>query len=121
MESAQREVRMIVPYGVPYSATCWVRNKLLDHFGGFTSFKVVGGWRSDDRDNPTIQSEGGTAYDIAVPDRPESDWLLLDVVRGLLERSDEQAVYVRQRDGTVEIVARPERMPVHSDPVQIAA
>jgi hypothetical protein len=99
-----REVRMIVPYTAPLNADRWLKDRLLDHFGGYTCFHVVGGWRSPEGAD---HSEGGVAYDVAVPDRPESDWLLLEVVNGLFERSEEQAVYVRMRDGTICVVDRP--------------
>jgi hypothetical protein len=114
MESVQREARIVVPSGVPYLAKCWVRNKLLDYFGGYTSYPAAcGGWRDGARD----YEEEATVYDVAVPDRPESDWLLQEIVFGLFDRSAEQAVYVRHRDGTAVIVERPQGRPAHSDPV----
>lgn len=115
-----REVRVILPKHAPYGVHRWLQDKLLDHFDGFTSFDVVGGWRSDDPDNPTIQTETGVAYDVAVPDRPESDWLLQEAVLGLFDRTDERAIYVRARDGTVTVLSRPDPVPAHSDPIEAA-
>lgn len=99
-----REARLILPNadndGQPLSfAHDWLKGELIGAFGGYTATPSQGGWRSP---NGTIYEEPGTAYDIACDDGCDA------YLRGLAQRigrlARQQAVYLRQPNGVVEIV-----------------
>lgn len=107
-ETAMQEVRVILPKGAPAAAHKWLRERLLDDFGGYTSFEVCGGWRdADGRDH----LEPGVAFDVAAEDTPLTDWSLMYIVDGLFDRTNEQSIYVRGRGGEVKLFEREELKP----------
>lgn len=100
-----REARIILPVGAADTAHQWLAQRLARDFGGYTKMSQgCGAWLSDQGRVVTEQVE---VYDVAVPNEPRSDWALQSIVAGLFDRTAEQAIYVRGRDGEVTIIERP--------------
>ena len=99
-----REIRIVLPTAAGELAHKWLSNRLVADFGGFTRFQVDGCWKDG-----ALICEQGAAFDVVVPDEPRSDWALMSIAAGLFERTKERAIYVRGRDGRVELIARPEQ------------
>lgn len=101
-----REARLILPNAdndaKPLTAAhAWLKGELIGAFGGYTATPSQGGWRGPDG---RIYEEAGTAYDIAC----EEDGACAAYLRKLAQRigrmARQEAVYLRQPNGVVEIV-----------------
>ena len=99
-----REARVVLPVKAGDLAHRWLGKRLLADFGGYTRTAACGAWVDDKGDE---QTEENYCYDVAMSDEPTSDWALLAIVDNLFQRTDEQAIYVRGRDGSVSIIDRP--------------
>lgn len=100
-----RECRVIVPtHNNVGNALTYEHNEfqvaLINAFGGFTRTLGLGGWRAD---NGNIVQEEIAIYDIAVEDSPASVKLRIFSME-LLKTADQDAIYFRGPDGTVELL-----------------
>ena len=76
--------------------------KLIDTFGGFTSYPAIGGFH----DMGETIMDNVTVYDIAMPDTTASLERLAGIVGWLFEHTAEAAIYARLPGGHVAIVPR---------------
>lgn len=102
-----REARLIVPDQDDIHANARViretRSALIREFGGFTSFRVAGGWADV---TGREYFEGGTAFDIAVSldNTGVTESTLKALARKIANDAHQQAVYLRLPSGAVEFI-----------------
>lgn len=99
-----REARLILPNRDNDGNTlaqchAYLKGALIGAFGGYTATPSQGGWKGPDG---RIYEEAGTAYDVAVADGCES--YLRELAGNIGRMARQEAVYLRQPNGVVEIV-----------------
>lgn len=102
-----QEARLIVPDQEDIHASARViretRSALIREFGGFTSFRIAGGWADA---TGREYFEGGTAFDVAVnlDNTGAAEKTLYALARKIAVDANQQAVYLRYPSGLVEFV-----------------
>ena len=102
--TALHEARLIVPTGadIALSQIDMVRNLLAETFGGYTEINAAGGWVNPE--GKCIQ-EPVKLFDIAVrKDCKKSNQLLHSIALRVKLSLDQECVYLRKPDGTVEYI-----------------
>lgn len=93
------EARIILPTEAP--GHDWLERTLIETFGGVTITNGTGAWAYGEGN---IVREEITIYDVAVP--VNANEALTSCARSLLERSGENAIYLRLYGGEVKIIEK---------------
>lgn len=93
-----REGRIILP-GEDGPVHDALRHALVETFGGYTATAGYGGWRDADG---LLVSEDVTVYDVGVS--IGQDWKLHSIAREYGRKAGQEAVYVRDGHGIVQII-----------------
>jgi hypothetical protein len=92
-----QEIVIPLPTGIDSDLTDRVKRRAVEHFGGFTTHRAEGGWKSPDGDVITENVEVLTVVADESDETPAESWAKA-TARHVASESDESAVmwFVRQ-------------------------
>lgn len=97
-----KEARIVLP-DHPWTsfAAHFVRKRLIRHFGGYTETHGHGAWR--DGEGQTLR-ETVRVWDVAIDETDVGKGMLLEIAQRAGHLAEQECVYVRFGDGTVQLV-----------------